>query len=341
VKYFSIRLLNVANVYLILLKGERKGMKIKRIVAFRVIALLMLTALITIPMVPASASSTITHYRCVGDSNRDLSICTYPTDAQVLNKTVYYGGDQWYDINFSAPVGNVVSMTVPKESYHSDPFFLDRLGPGGPAMWMQVRLVQDGNGSLGITNGALSDVNMNITVTGNGAGGFTQSIVRWGGAAPAGSAILSMPLNNTVWLGTSETDSTKKADLLEMSFPMITTTGTINVKIVDTAGPWPGGSVSMNGYQKTLTGVPFDSSRRTATLAGGGAGLDIHAYVAGVGDIYTDYIFVDAEILDASAVGGTWIPVDKLALLAPYIGLASAIILAVAAIAVFKYRKKQ
>jgi hypothetical protein len=149
-----------------------------------------------------------------------------------------------------------------------------------------------------------------------------------------------MPLNNTVWIGTSETDSTFKAPVLKMSFPMITTTGTLDVKIVD-PGPYPPGSVNMNGYHKALTGVLFDSSRRTATLAGGGAGLDIFAVISPIGNTYTDYIFTDAEILDASAVGGTWIPVDKLALLAPYIALASAIILAVAAIAVFKYRKKQ
>jgi pimeloyl-ACP methyl ester carboxylesterase len=42
------------------------------------------------------------------------------------------------------------------------------------------------------------------------------------------------------------------------------------------------------------------------------------------------------------AVGGIWVPVDKFALLAPYIALASTIILAIAVTAVFfKYRKKQ
>jgi len=42
-----------------------------------------------------------------------------------------------------------------------------------------------------------------------------------------------------------------------------------------------------------------------------------------------------------SAVGGIWFPVDKLALLAPYIGLATTIILATAATAVFiKHKKK-
>jgi pimeloyl-ACP methyl ester carboxylesterase len=42
------------------------------------------------------------------------------------------------------------------------------------------------------------------------------------------------------------------------------------------------------------------------------------------------------------AVGGIWVPVDKFALLAPYIGLASTIILAIAVTALFfKYRKKQ
>jgi len=41
-------------------------------------------------------------------------------------------------------------------------------------------------------------------------------------------------------------------------------------------------------------------------------------------------------------VGGIWIPIDKLGLLAPYIALASTIILAIAATAVFfKYRKRQ
>jgi parallel beta-helix repeat protein len=46
-------------------------------------------------------------------------------------------------------------------------------------------------------------------------------------------------------------------------------------------------------------------------------------------------------IAPPTGVGGIWIPVDKLVLLAPYIALTSAIILAIAATAVFfKYRKK-
>lgn len=41
-------------------------------------------------------------------------------------------------------------------------------------------------------------------------------------------------------------------------------------------------------------------------------------------------------------VGGVWFPVNKLALLAPYIGLASTIILAIAVTAIFfKYKKKK
>ena len=47
-------------------------------------------------------------------------------------------------------------------------------------------------------------------------------------------------------------------------------------------------------------------------------------------------------VLSTPPVGGTWIPVDKLALLAPYIGLTLMIIVAIAGTATFfKYRKKQ
>jgi len=48
------------------------------------------------------------------------------------------------------------------------------------------------------------------------------------------------------------------------------------------------------------------------------------------------------SVLSSPPVGGIWIPVDKFSLLAPYIALASTIILAVSiSVAYIKYRKKQ
>lgn len=60
---------------------------------------------------------------------------------------------------------------------------------------------------------------------------------------------------------------------------------------------------------------------------------------------HLDYQFRYAIIeytLQSQAVGGFWIPVDKLGLLAPYVALVSTIILAVSiSVAILKYRKKQ
>jgi hypothetical protein len=54
------------------------------------------------------------------------------------------------------------------------------------------------------------------------------------------------------------------------------------------------------------------------------------------------YAVVEAAVITSPlGVGGIWVPVDKLALLAPYIALASTIILAVAATAVIFKRKKK
>ncbi|MGQ9459748.1 MAG: hypothetical protein ACUVRA_00765 [Candidatus Bathyarchaeaceae archaeon] len=323
-------------------------MKVKRINVFQITALLMLTALAMTSMAPAGASPAwdwipgTVHYHCVENSNRTVSMATHPTDNVVTNKTIFYGCQQYSDWVFGTPEGNKVPITVPKESYYSAPFFLKTIGPN--YLWLQVYLVDDGNGTLALAEGVLQDVDVSITVTGNGTGGFDVGIVRSGGSAPAGSCLLDMPLNMSVWLGKSETDPTVIVPLFKMNFPMVVTTGFIEVEIDDSAGPYPEGSVSMNGYYMNATGVPFNSETGAAVLAGAGAGLDIYAYLPLVGDAYTDYIFTDSEVIEIRTppVGGIWIPVDQLALLAPYIGLVSAIVLAVAATAVFfKYKKKQ
>jgi len=60
-------------------------------------------------------------------------------------------------------------------------------------------------------------------------------------------------------------------------------------------------------------------------------------------DYFTiDHSAVNGSVIQRAPVGGVWVPVDKLGLLAPYIALASTIISAVAVTAVlFKRRKKQ
>mgnify|MGYP006270856593 CR=1 FL=1 len=51
---------------------------------------------------------------------------------------------------------------------------------------------------------------------------------------------------------------------------------------------------------------------------------------------------VNGHVIQKTPVGGVWVPVDKLGLLAPYIALASTIISAVVVTAVlFKRKKKQ
>jgi hypothetical protein len=269
---------------------------------------------------------------------------TWPTDTVVTNRTILYAGQQYSTMVFGANASNKVPITVPKASYYSAPFYLKNIS--SVCLWCQVYLVNDGNGTLGLVNGALKDVNINITVTGNGAGGYSTSIVRYGGSAPAGSCLLSMPLNMSVWTGTT---SGPTALLLKMPFTMVETTGFISVRINDTH-PWqppppPTTPVnSMNGYRKNSTGLPFNNATGVAVLAGAGAGLDIYGYIPGIGTTgaaYTDYIFTDHGVMATVVVGGIWVPVDKLALLAPYIGLVSAIVLAVATTAVFfKHRKK-
>ena len=60
-------------------------------------------------------------------------------------------------------------------------------------------------------------------------------------------------------------------------------------------------------------------------------------------DYFTiDHSAVNGSVIQRAPVGGVWVPVDKLGLLAPYIALASTIISAVAVTAVlFKRKKKQ
>jgi len=323
-------------------------MKIKQIVAFRFIALLMLTALAIISIVPGGAITAWgwipgrVHYHCQAGSQRPTSLYTAPTDAQVLNKTIPYGCQQWYDMVFTGPdlAGNA-TITVPKDSYYSTPFYLKSLGPGAWA-WCQVYLVGDGKGTLATKDNILDASPISIVATGD-SGNFTEQVTIGDGTKdPAGSCLLFMPLNMNVWLGKSDTDPTVLVFLFKMNFPMWVTTGFINASIVDTT-PYPLGSVSMNGYKKNATGVRFNATTGAAVLAGAGAGLDIWANIPLIGDVYTDYVFTDLEVLKVAprGVGGVWIPVDKLALLAPYIGLASTIILAAAATAIFfKYRKK-
>ena len=337
-------------------KGERNKMKTKRKVTFGFIALLMLTVLAITSIVPGGANpgdwdwaSGSVHYHCKEPSNRSVSICTWPTDNKALNITIPYGCQQYYDVVYDEPVGGLVNITVPKGSYHSDPFYLKELGPGLYA-WCQVYLVDDGNGTLSIVDNVLHDVDISITATGDGTGNFTTSVVPSGGPAPAGSEIVFMPLDMDVWLGVSDIDPTVFLFLFTMDFPMWVTTGFIETRIIDayafpnaTQAAPQNASVSMDGYYMNATGVRFDAETGAAVLVGAGAGLDIYANIPVVGDVRTDNIFVDFEVIEIvpPPVGGVWIPVDKLALLAPYIGLASTIILAVAATAIFfKYRKK-
>jgi hypothetical protein len=319
----------------------------------RTVALLMLAALALMPIVTAGVNPTpwnwipgTVHYTYEGNSNRTVSMTTWPTDTVVTNKTILYAGLQYCDMKFGTPAANKVNITVPEATYYSAPFFLKTIGPN--YLWCQVYLVQNGNGTLALAAGALTNVNVNITVTNSTGPTFTVSMARWGGPAPAGSCLLNMPLNMSVWLGTSTTDSTRVAFLFNMNFPMVETTGFIKVTIIQTAPwtpPYPSESKlpenSMNGYSKNSTGVRFNNMTGAAVLAGAGAGLNIYGYIPTVGAAYTSYIFTDHGVMAQVPVGGIWVPVDKLALLAPYIGLVSAIVLAVVAAGVFfRYRKK-
>jgi hypothetical protein len=316
----------------------------------RIVALLMLAAALLMPIVTAGANPTpwgwipgTVRYQYVGNSNRTISVTTWPSDAKVTNKTILYAGQQYSTMVFGTPAANKVNITVPKASYYSAPFFLKTIPPY--FLWCQVYLVKDGNGTLGLVAGALTNVNINITVTNSTGPTFTVSTVRWGGPAPAGSCLLNMPLNMSVWLGKSTTDSTQVVFLFNMNFPMVETTGFTKVTIIQTAPytppPHTPPANSMNGYSKNSTGVPFNNATGAAVLAGAGAGLNIYGNIPTVGPAYTSYIFTDYGIMAQVPVGGIWVPVDKIALLAPYIGLVSAIVLAVAAAAVFsKYRKK-
>jgi hypothetical protein len=306
----------------------------------------MLASLVLMPIATTSAipkpwgwiPGTV-HYQYVGSSVRDVSMCTFNTDAVVTNKNISYAGQQYSNMLFGTNTTNKVPITVPKASYYSAPFFLKTIGPN--YLWCQVYLVKDGNGTLALAGGVLQNVNVSITATGNGAGGFSVTKVYSGGPAPAGSCLLDMPLNMSVWLGTSATDSRVLLFLFKMNFPMTETTGFIKANINDAAGPYPPTSISMNGYHKNATGVPFNSTTGAVILAGAGAGLDIFANIPLVGPAYTDYIFTDYGVMTQSVVGGIWVPVDRVILLAPYIGLVSAIVLAAATAAVFfKYRKK-
>ena len=346
-----------------LLKGRKEkvtGMRIKRKLAFRLIALLMLNALAIMPMMPAGASPEwdwipgTYSFHCQEGSHRNMSLCTAPTDAVVTDKNVPYGCQQGYKIEYSEPWagGTLVNVTVPAESYHSNEFYVKPM-PLGMHLWVQVIAVGDGFGTLALAN--ISDVSpVSITVTGNPAAGaanttndFTvNSTIGDGVNDGAGACMMYMPLNLSVWFSSSNTTNTKTLYLFDMNFSMVITTGFTEVNVTDTT-PYPvdPGNATIAGYYMSATGVNVDANTKTATLVGAGAGLDVYYYldtpIAKMA-MWTDFIFVDVELLAPEApVGGVWTPVDKLALLAPYVGLASAIILAVAATAVFfRYRKK-
>jgi len=207
----------------ILPKGERSIMRIKRITGFRIFALLILTVLLMISIVPVKASprSGVRHAECVTGSERDLSICTYPLDAAVTNKTIPYA-KQGYDMVLGEPdaAGNV-TITIPQESYYSDPFFLKNstTGMGDIYLWCQVYLIEDGVGTLATLPNSI-DVDINATVTGDGTGNSTIDVTIGDGTPdPAGSMLIQMPLNMNVWLGTSETDPTETEFLFPMPFP--------------------------------------------------------------------------------------------------------------------------
>ena len=333
-------------------------MKITRKFAFRATALLMLTMLAIMPMVPAGASpdwgwipGKVTNHAQEG-SHRNISICTAPFDSVVTNRTSSYGCQQGSDMEFSSVWGpGLVNITVPKNSFHSDPFFLKTtfIPPANYLqLWCQVYLVDDGNGTLDTVGGNLDVAPISINVTGHGDGTAGTPTVQIGddvNEAQAGSAILFMPLNMSVYVGESNTSLGQSPELLMiMQFPMYMTTGFAEARIIDTAGPYPSGSVSMDGYYKNVTGVPFDAHTGAVTLVAAGPLLDVYALLMGMADSYTDNIFTDFEVLAVEKVipvGGVWVPVDKLALLAPYVAIASTIILAVVATAIFsKYRKK-
>ena len=328
-------------------KGERTVMRIKGIIAFRGVVLLISVALLITPIMPTSANpgSHTRNALCIEGSERILSICTFPLDAEVTNKTIPYARKQGYDLVFSEPdVGGNVTITVPKESYHSEPFFLksSMTGMGPIYLWCQVYLVDDGIGTLATQPDSI-DVDISTTVTGDGSGNYTLDVtIGDDDPDPAGSMLIYMPLNMNVWLGTSEVDPTETEFLFAMPFPMNLTTGFTEARIID-AAPYPPTSISMDGYYVNATGVPLNDANGMVTLVSSGASLDIYAMLLGIIPTYNDDIFTDAEVIFAPPppVGGVWIPVDKLALLAPYIGFASIITLAIVAIAVFKYRKKQ
>lgn len=322
-------------------------MRIKVITAFRGVALLISVALLITPIMPTSAdpSSHTRNALCIEGSERILSICTFPLDAEVTNKTIPYTRKQGYDMVFSEPdVSGNVTITVPKESYHSEPFFLksSMTGMGPIYLWCQVYLVDDGIGTLATQPDSI-DVDISTTVTGDGSGNYTLDVtIGDDDPDPAGSMLIYMPLNMNVWLGTSEVDPKETEFLFAMPFPMNLTTGFTEARIID-AAPYPPTSISMDGYYVNATGVPLNDANGMVTFVSSGASLDIYAMLLGIIPTYNDDIFTDTEVIFAPPppVGGVWIPVDKLALLAPYIGFASIITLAIVAIAVFKYRKKQ
>ena len=307
---------------------------------------LMLTALAIVPMIPAGYAAWgwipgTYEYKCVDGSVRNQSLCTHPTDASVTNVSVPFGGDQGQVTVFGTPVGNVVPLTVPQASFYSKEFYIKPVIAGVYYLWVQLKAVGDGTGSLALAN--VLDVSpISINVTGDGTGSYTTDLSIGDGTNDGvGAALLYMPLNLSVWFSGSPTDPWQNyLYLYDMNFSTYLTTGFTETRVNDT-NPFPSGSATINGYYVNATGVAWDDAAGNVTLVGSGAGLDIYYNLGGAIDLYTDFIFTDTEVLEqVNVVGGVSLPVDKLALLAPYIALASTIILAVAATAIFKHRKK-
>jgi parallel beta-helix repeat protein len=105
---------------------------------------------------------------------------------------------------------------------------------------------------------------------------------------------------------------------------------------------WDNGYPSGGNYWSDYTGVDLKSGPNQDQPGSDGIG-DTPYTKGGITDQYPLMNPWPYQITQPSLpVGGLWIPVDKFALLAPYIALASTIILAIAITAVFvKYKKKR
>jgi parallel beta-helix repeat protein len=138
-----------------------------------------------------------------------------------------------------------------------------------------------------------------------------------------------------VYLGSSSGNKFYHNNFINNTHQVINTTPSY-------ANSWDNGYPSGGNYWSDYKGVDVKRGPKQDQPGSDGIGDTPYVIDANNTDRYPLMNPWPCQITPPPSVGGIWVPVDKLALLAPYIALASTILAATAATAIYvKHRKKK